>query len=556
MVRRISAVSYRALFALVAVVAVLGGIAAQGAAQVGLTSTPTVTMSPEAPLAGVLNFSTDLPASVSLSVRGGGEAWMVSSNGLTTQHAIPLLGLTPNSQYTVDHLTLTTAGGAATTVGNSLNVATAPLPANFPLLDLKTSMPQQMEPGLVLIPSRNQNRSAEYTFALDPQGQVRWYTPADYGDIRQLPNGNLLSRGRNPTTIREFDVQGSVVRSWHSSADTVPNSVPVAMTNPHHDVFPMANGNFLTLDRRIQSVDNFPSSETDPNAPRITADVNYDPIVEFTPQGNVVGEWSLLDILDPTRIGYGTIGGRIPNDWSHSNAVVHDPSDDSIIVSVRHQDAVIKFSRATGDLKWILGPHDKWGPAFQQFLLTPKGQPFEWPYHTHSPMVLPNGNVMVYDNGNFRATPFDPPLAAEDSHTRAVEFEIDESTMEITQVWEYGSNTGEVFFTPTQGDADGLPTTDNVQITFSRVTHIDGVALANSVSRIIEVDRLGTRLFDLEISYPTLGAISYRSERISTLYPQGFAVTAVPLPAAAWMGLALLGGAGLLRAWRGRSRIG
>ncbi len=512
-------------------------------------------MSTKAPLAGVLDFSTDVPARVSLSVRGGGEAWMVSSNGLATQHAIPLLGLTPNSQYTVDHLTLATAGGATTTLSNSFNIATAPLPTNFPLLDLKTSIPEQMEPGVVLIPSFNPLRRTGYTFALDPQGQVRWYTSTNYDDIRQLANGNFLSRASNPTSIREFDALGNVVRSWHPRNDTVAGSVPVAIANPHHDVFPMANGNFLIIDRATRSVANFPSSESDPNAPRITADVVYDPIIEFTPQGNVVGGWHPIDMLDPTRIGYGAIDGPIRNDWSHTNTVLHDPRDDSIILSLRNQDAVVKFSRSSGELLWILGPHENWAPQFQQYLLTDMGEPFEWQYHQHSPTFLPNGNILMFDNGTNRASPFDPRLAEQDNYSRAVEFEIDEQAMTIRQVWEYGTNTDQIIYTPTHGDADWLPNTDNVQITFGRIRRIDGLVVPTE-ARIIEVDRTGQRVFDLSIRNPMGGAISYRSERIASLYPQGFEVTVVPLPAASGMWLALISGAGVVRKWRRRSPLG
>jgi arylsulfate sulfotransferase len=87
--------------------------------------------------------------------------------------------------------------------------------------------------------------------------------------------------------------------------------------------------------------------------------------------------------------------------------VDYDPSDDSIIVSVRHQDAIVKFSRSTGQLKWILATHENWPVELQPFLLTPVGAPFEWHYHPHAPMVTRSGTVLLFDNRNNRASPFD-----------------------------------------------------------------------------------------------------------------------------------------------------
>ena len=109
------------------------------------------------------------------------------------------------------------------------------------------------------------------------------------------------------------------------------------------------------------------------------------PVVEFFPDGTLRREWLLTDIIDPTRIGYDSLNQTADGrDWAHANAVVYDPSDDTFIASLRHQDAVIKFSRATGELVWILGPHDNWTAEFQPFLLHPIDTPFEWQYHQHA----------------------------------------------------------------------------------------------------------------------------------------------------------------------------
>ena len=93
-------------------------------------------------------------------------------------------------------------------------------------------------------------------------------------------------------------------------------------------------------------------------------------------------------------------------DNEHANAILEDPRDNSIVVSIRHQDAVIKFTR-NGQLKWILGPHANWGAQWQKYLLTPVGTPFEWQYAQHAPELTPQGTLLVYDDGNYRASPFE-----------------------------------------------------------------------------------------------------------------------------------------------------
>lgn len=60
-------------------------------------------------------------------------------------------------------------------------------------------------------------------------------------------------------------------------------------------------------------------------------------------------------------------------DWCHANAVSHDPRDDSLLVSLRHQDCIIKIDRRSGDLVWILGDPGNWRAPWSDSLLRPVG---------------------------------------------------------------------------------------------------------------------------------------------------------------------------------------
>src|SRR5690625_7368002 len=61
------------------------------------------------------------------------------------------------------------------------------------------------------------------------------------------------------------------------------------------------------------------------------------------------------------------------NDWIHHNALWFDESDESILVSARSQDVILKISYPDGELEWILGADEKWADNYKKYLLEPKG---------------------------------------------------------------------------------------------------------------------------------------------------------------------------------------
>jgi hypothetical protein len=195
---------------------------------------------------------------------------------------------------------------------------------------------------------------------------------------------------------------------------------------------------------------------------------------------------------------------------------------------------VFKFSRTTGELVWILGPHDNWPAEFDPYLLLPIGSPFRWQFHQHAPMITGEGTLLLYDNGNFRASPFDgqPQVPDSENFSRAVEYEINENTMSVRQVWEFGEHIAETLYTGLIGDADWQPTNGNVLLTFGAVSYTGGVAGADIdrgewYARIVEVtdDEVPVTVFDLSLyddSDPAARIRIFRSERIPSLYPSTY----------------------------------
>ena len=377
----------------------------------------------ETPLAGVVEMQTDEPTGVELTISGDGDEWTVTFPP-ALDHYCPVLGMKPDRTYSVD-VSLTAGGGLLV---DTLMATTPSLPADFPLLSV-TSTPENMEPGFQLVDCSQPG----YAFAVDSAGDVVWYTtrcPMP-GGPRQLPNGNLLYLAGG-TAARELDMLGNVRLNTAMEFDG---------TGLHHDIARTPDGKYLFVDRETVIVEDFPTSTEDPDAPTETTNVVDDPVVQFLPDGGQVNKWYLTDMLDPTRIGYFSLRNRPEGkDWGHANAVTYVPEDDSILVSVRHQDAVIKFSRATGELIWILGNHHGWPPELEPFLLHPINTPFRWQFAQHAPMMTGDGNLMLFDNGNNRASPFDgnPVVLDEENFSGAIEYAIDEANMEVEQVWEFG----------------------------------------------------------------------------------------------------------------------
>lgn len=519
---------------------------------VQVTASPALTMNPTglAPLAGVVALATDVPSRVTLHVRNGGEAWAILFPAFQKDHSVPLLGLAPGRNYEVS-VTVTDEAGGSLTVAPALTVATPALPPDFPQISVPVSDPARMEPGFTLVDRftrRSSSHGYSYSVIFDESGQVVWFGGFGGNATTWLPHGNLLYKSPAGNVVFEADLLGNVVRS-----------IPFADPGEglHHDVVLTEEGTFLSLTRRTTVVQDYPTSYVDASAPRAPADVLDTPVVEFSSDGGLLRMWPLQDLFDPTRIGYGSLGQEFgAKDWAHANTVILDPRDDSLLVSVRHQDAIAKFSRSTGALKWILGSHCNWNAEFLPYLLQPVGAPFEWEWHPHSHEYTPAGTLLLHDNGNYRACPFDgtTPVEASLNRTRTVEYAIDEAAMTVRQVWEYAPADAERIYSDARGDADWLPVTGNVLATYGSVSFTGGVSsrdlgLGSRHGRITEVTHttppevvFDLLMYDARTSGSPPVATNelrlYRSARIPSLYPPTVSVVRAPgltLAANSWV---------------------
>jgi arylsulfate sulfotransferase len=459
------------------------------------------------PLAAEATFRTKLPVGVTIAVLGS-EPLVHEFPGAATEHTIAILGLFPGIENRVE-LRLTDTGLSYAL--DTLQISTDPLPQFFPTVEIVTT-DGGMEPGWTLsslaIGDNGAFRSQPVMF--DANGDVRWFMDLDgmVFSVERFANGNLLIGRGN--TISEYDMLGTEIHRW---------DIPGYWF--HHDVIEKPDGNLVVA------------------VAKSGIETRDDHVIEVDrSSGAIVNEWDLRQVLDVYRRDYSTD----PVDWFHMNAIWYSEADDALIISGRNQ-AVVKVTR-DNELVWILAPHPGWGPAgpnadghdTSDFLLTAVGADgvpypdsvqqgyegtadFRWPWGQHAPMILPNGNLFLFDNGSRRNFSPDGP-----TFSRGVEYVIDESQMTVSQAWQYGEERGPEFYSPIISDVDFLPATGNRLIMPGIVFGADPRAL------VTEVTYPGKEVvFEALIHFKNLlssGTLAwgqfdlvYRSERLP-LYPE------------------------------------
>jgi hypothetical protein len=253
----------------------------------------------------------------------------------------------------------------------------------------------------------------------------------------------------------------------------------------------LPNGNYLALSLAFED-----HVYPDPlGAQHVAGDV----IVEFTREGEVVWTWNAFEHMDPLRLRETPDAlpiidpdtGEESLDWTHANGLVNEPSTDTVLISFRHQDWILRIDRATGDIVWKLGDEGDFTLA--------EGD--RWFYHPHSPQWQPDGSLLLYDNGIVNVGT--PP---EGLRSRAVRFELDEAAMTAMVAWE---DDEAPFFSPIAGDADRTPG-GHLLVLDSTITTAISKTEVEVYSRLREVDETASPTRVWSIVTPT-NRFAYRA---------------------------------------------
>ena len=489
------------------------------------TKQPALIRNPHAdvPLSAIMTFETNLPATATLHLTASERVWTSDVGGTPTiQHVFPVLGLLPGQDHRIQ--VSVSAGGDETMARTDLSLKVPDLPDEFPPYRVLRCTPERREPGLTFFnvgapPMRDARIGKPHLIAIDTVGEIVFYRTSS-NRARWLKNGNYLTFGS--TDISEWDLAGNLIHHWHTSKHDPEAELPKGSVRiewqwvMHHCLNELPDGNFLLLTESRHPEPQYPSSEVDPvGSPKERASVVGDCAVEVDRNtGEVIRAYDLYNILDPHRLCYNSLnqmrgergGGEDTRDWTHCNSLIHDPRDDSFIFSARHQDAIIKIDRQTGDLKWILGDHGNWQSPWSEKLLAPQGD-LSWQYHQHDLSITPEGHVLCFDNGNFRAVPPHHHLDIGKNYSRGVAFDVDEAAMTVSQAWAFGGPGDYDCYSNFVSGAQRLPQTGNTFLTYGGIMNKrgEGPVYSNAeanhcYARYLEVTPEGEIVFEAEVN--------------------------------------------------------
>jgi hypothetical protein len=279
-------------------------------------------------------------------------------------------------------------------------------------------------PGLTLFAPAGGEGSV---LLIDLHGDVQhsWklpYPPGLYGYITD--RGTLLYNGQipNDTFLGKMPFMGGAVLEvdWNGKI-----LWELRRADHHHDGRLLKNGNVLLpcaselpdeIARRVRG--GRPGTEV--GGQKIWADT----LVEMKVDGTIVSEWKSWEHFDPAVDGLTALQDD-RSEWTHCNAVVELP-DGNLLASFRNISTIVRIDRNTGRILWKLG-----APPLS-------GQ--------HAPTLLPNGNILIFDNGAHRL---------DESYPFSRVIEVNPATNEI--VWKYQEPRVFNFYSPRISNAQRLP---------------------------------------------------------------------------------------------------
>lgn len=379
---------------------------------------PKVVLNPYeiAPLTAFIFFHTPTNTAITLTVFDqNGEIEMQHQFPEAEKHCIPVYGLHPAWN---NKILLQQNDGQVC----QLNIMTGPLPET-----LKTAqVTGVMEKGawMFTVPLPGQSYPAAYDF----NGICRWFLTEEVAfKFTRAKNGRILTCGPallsppySPTSLWEMDLTGKIHREYR-----VPGGV-------YNDFFEMENGNLLLLNQRFEH--------------GTTEDLC---VYMDRETGEILRVWDIRKLLPMDQAGSPS---QKATDWFHASSVWYDAKTDSITIAGKYQDIIINIDFVSGALNWMIGNSDGW-PAHlvEPYFFKPAESSFQWCYEMESASILPDGTLLCFDNGAMRCKKGQEPLPLQERYSKAVQYQLDFSSRQITEIWSYGKERGKAFYSPYMG---------------------------------------------------------------------------------------------------------
>ncbi len=397
--------------------------------------------------------------------------------GAASSVKLPVLGLKAETAYSLQAVGLDADGKSLQSV--PVSFTTSALPAGVPGF---TTVGTTTGYTLVTRVPAGPAGTAGSVSIVDEAGVPVWYLSLPGGlfvDFQRQPDGTFTAAepdiahplpgvvGTGAVFYHQFDVLGNLLHTW---------TTPDVLGTDGHEMRILANGDALLFGLVQRTMDT--TAMGGPADATILANTLH----RMTPEGTSTFSWDAfdhltLDTLDPLL--------RPPRevvDFTHGNSI-DLMADGSYLISLRHTSQAIKIDAATGAVLWKLGGLDS---SFQ-FVNDPlNGFSFQ-----HGARELPNGNILLFDDGNAHAP----------SQSRAVEYKLDTTAHTATLV---------------RADEDTPPVYGFAMGYAQRLPNGHTVVCYGTTARVQEFDEHGVVVWTLSDPNPTFGL--YRAYRLDSLY--------------------------------------
>ncbi|MGB6691495.1 MAG: aryl-sulfate sulfotransferase [Terracidiphilus sp.] len=459
----------------------------------------------------------------------GLKTWYQSTDENKGQVSIYVAGMKANTTYHMAAQVEMPNGIVTLDSDHTFQVQALPTQWQFNL-QATTTAGKTPQPGIEFT---NPESPVNGLAAVDLEGNIIWtYTAVDSpGDnldgAKLLPNGDialvLSPLSTEPISpplktpalyeIREINLAGDTVReisiadlNAELSTATCAECSNLTLLTFHHDVTPLPNGHWIVISNKLVGLS---PTTTPPLTNHTPINVLGDVIVDLDENLQPVWAWNEFNHLDPDRHPY------LFPDWTHTNAVLYSPSDRNLVISIRHQNWVVKVNyddgRGNGDIVWRLGDGG-------DFKLLGGTAPTDWQYAQHGPgFFTPNTSGVfslgLMDNGDDRLYPTGSKCAPQGAlpasclYSTIPVFKIDETSSPMTAELTFHQKLPADLYSFFGGNTEQLA---NGHVEYD----LCGVQESSYVYEVTQEEKPQT-VWSLRLT----GGNLYRAFRVPSLYP-------------------------------------
>jgi hypothetical protein len=330
-------------------------------------------------------------------------------------------------------------------------------------IEILVNNPSKTYDGLTMFGSYYNNYSA----AIDMNGNEVWNSGGINSFVffqrdknQRLLGGKFLPELNSSLIGAEFNLENGIV--WTEPVD--PSSSD-GESFIQHEIVVLPNGNYMGFIPVIEKhpIPTYTKYETrttpfsweDKFEDLIEIGVGWDwkseKIVEWDKDsGEIVWEWNAFDYFSIDDFDYlaghweNAWDNNQPFDWVHFNALAYQESEHALYVSSRHLDRITKIDYNTKNVIWNVGI-----PWLGDSTVIQPDQLFSG---QHGLQVLPNGNIVTFDNGILSEF-----MGADYPTSTALELNISEENGELkaSTVWSF--SLPDTLYGALSGNAHKLP---------------------------------------------------------------------------------------------------